>query len=284
MTLYQLKNKFQRSLGNIYPMTEVTSIYRILIKHKLNLDAAEIVLEGTQEIDIENLIYFENSLARLLQKEPIQYVIGETIFDSLTFTVTPDVLIPRPETEELVTWIVGDLKIINSKKRTKILDIGTGSGCIAISLAKRMSNMDVSALDLSVKALQIAEENAELNKAKVRFFEADILKIDKLPQKYDIIVSNPPYVREKEKLQMHENVLKHEPKEALFVFDEDPLLFYDKIGDLALKSLSEKGSLYFEINQYLGEETSDLLVSKGFSNITIRKDYLGKDRMIKAQI
>ncbi len=282
MTLSNLKNKFKTTLHALYPSSEISSIFRYLVKHKLDLNAAEIVLEGNKEVKATDLDFFLTSLNRLQSKEPIQYIIGEANFYNSIFEVSPDVLIPRPETEELVAWIIDDIALLNSNKILKVLDIGTGSGCIAISIAKYAENVAVSAIDFSKKALHIAERNALSNKVNIQFLETDILNAQDLPEKYDIIVSNPPYVREKEKEQMHDNVLKHEPDEALFVTDENPLLFYDKISDLAKKSLVENGVLYFEINQYLGKEIKQLLETKGFERIELRKDFLEKDRMIKA--
>lgn len=282
MTLTHLKNKFKVTLKTIYPLSDVTSIFRLLVNYKLDLDAAEIVLEASKALSERDLEFFHSALNRLQDKEPVQYILGETNFYSLNFKVTPDVLIPRPETEELVEWIIQDATIQIDNKKIRILDIGAGSGCIAISLANNLPYATVSALDISEKALQIAKENAQHNKVDIHFIQADILKIATLPQRYDIIVSNPPYVREEEKMQMHENVLEHEPKEALFVSDETPLLFYDKIADLAKKHLSEKGCLYFEINQYLGKETLQLMKAKGFTSVELRKDFLGKNRFIKA--
>jgi len=284
MTLIQLKNKFTDRLKNIYPLSEITSIFRLLAKYRLDLDAADIVLKKQEELIKHDLIFFETALKRLQEKEPVQYVIGKTNFKNLTFKVTPDVLIPRPETEEFVDWILKDIQAQRSKNKLRILDIGTGSGCIAISLAKKVKHAKVCALELSTKAIQIAKENALNNKVEIEFLHEDILNISRLPLDYDIIVSNPPYIRNQEKLQMHDNVLKFEPEEALFVFDDNALLFYDKIGDLAKKHLLEKGNLYFEINQYMGKETANLLEIKGFSNIEIRKDFMGNDRMIKAQL
>jgi len=282
MTLSQLKYKFLNTLKSIYPNAEVTSIFSMLVQQKLDLDPAEIVLERNKELNQTELDYFQTVLTRLQDKEPIQYILEQTTFYDLEFKVTTDVLIPRPETEELVQWLITDIQKQHTTKKKRILDIGTGSGCIGISLAKNLLNAEVSALDISKNALQIATENAKNNKVDIQFIQGDILKIEQLPQIYDIIVSNPPYIREQEKLKMHDNVLKYEPNEALFVLDENPLLFYDKISDIAKKHLAINGFLYFEINQYMGNEMLQLLKSKGFTSIELRKDFLGKDRMIKA--
>jgi len=205
----------------------------------------------------------------------------------LEFTVNKNVLIPRPETEELVRWIIEDVgssgcKVQNTKA-LRILDVGTGSGCIAIALAKYLSGAKVFALDVSSAALDVAKENAALNEVGVVFMNEDILELESLDFEFDILVSNPPYVRELEKKEMHENVLEHEPHRALFVSDDHPLLFYKKITELAANSLNEGGRLYFEINQYLGKETQQLLREHNFSEIELRKDMYGNHRMLKGE-
>ena len=190
-------------------------------------------------------------------------------------------LIPRPETEELVDWVL--TTVTPTSKPLKIIDIGTGSGCIAISLAKSLPNAEVTAVDVSGKALQVARCNAELNGVTINFLQQDILQTTTLPDTYDIIISNPPYVRSLEKAEMQANVLEYEPHLALFVSDTDPLLFYDRIATLARKSLSPQGSLFFEINQYLGEEMKALLKAKGFEKAVLRQDLSGNDRMIMSR-
>ena len=190
-------------------------------------------------------------------------------------------LIPRPETEELVDWVL--TTVTPTSKPLKIIDIGTGSGCIAISLAKSLPNAKVTAVDVSAKALQVARRNAELNGVTINFLQQDILQTTSLPDTYDIIISNPPYVRSLEKAEMQANVLEYEPHLALFVSDTDPLLFYNRIATLARKSLSPQGSLFFEINQYLGEEMKALLKAKGFEKVVLRQDLSGNDRMIMSR-
>jgi release factor glutamine methyltransferase len=221
-------------------------------------------------------------LSKLKKEIPIQYILGETEFFDLKFKVNNKVLIPRPETEELIEWVLKNSKLKTQNSKLNILDIGTGSGCIAISLAKNLPNAEVYAIDISSEAIKIAQKNAEINKVSVNFIETDILKIEELQYTFDIIVSNPPYVRELEKEKMHQNVLANEPHLALFVENDNPLLFYDKIADLAKSYLTKNGNLYFEINQYLGKETVDLLKSKGFNTIELKKDLFDVDRMIKA--
>ena len=248
---------------------------------KLKLSRTDVALNPQLKIKEVDSSFLEISLNKLKENIPIQYIIGETVFYGLTFKVNSAVLIPRPETEELVEWILSEHK---STQPFTILDIGTGSGCIAISLAKNLPNATVFAMDISNDALVIAKKNAFNNHVKVNFIENDILTTTKLPSKFDIIVSNPPYVKEDEKNQMKPNVLDNEPHIALFVNNSNPLLFYDKIADLSKNHLSKNGILYFEINQYLNDETKTLLQFKGFKNIQLKKDIYQNYRMIKASL
>lgn len=236
-------------------------------------------LNSSEEISSAILSKFINALERLKNQEPIQYIIGVTEFCGLSFHVSPATLIPRPETEELVDWIIQD-----SEEQATILDIGTGSGCIAVTLAHHLNGSVVSAIDVSEQALEIAARNAEENNVAVQFIHADILTIAQLPAHYDIIVSNPPYVRNLEKTAMSDNVLRYEPATALFVSDDDPLRFYRKISLLAKTYLREGGSLYFEINEYLGEELIIMLKNFNFKNVELRQDFRGRDRFIKCTL
>jgi release factor glutamine methyltransferase len=232
----------------------------------------------------EELALWNSILEQLKLEIPIQYLLGSTSFYGLDFEVNENVLIPRPETEELVEWIIKGNPKIEGFKDLKILDIGTGSGCIAISLAKNMPNAKVYAIDISEKALATAKKNALLHKVDVTFITQNILETEDLKQQFDIIVSNPPYVRNLEKQEIKKNVLDNEPHLALFVEDNDALLFYKKIATLAQKNLLENGQLFFEINQYLGKETITLLEKMNFKNIELRKDIYGNDRMIRGTI
>lgn len=216
-------------------------------------------------------------LDRLLLQEPVQYIIGEAYFFQEKFKVTPAVLIPRQETEELIQWIINN----HPEGATKIIDIGTGSGCIAVALALQLPGSRVTALDISKAALDVASANAMALKADVEFLQMDILQTTQLADNYDIIVSNPPYVRLLEKNEIQPNVLNYEPHVALFVADTNPLVFYEKIAALARKHLNPNGKLYFEINQYLGQETVSLL-EKYFKHVALKKDLHGRDRMICA--
>ena len=283
MILKEFKLFFNEALSAIYPKTEIDSFFFILMEEKLKLQRIDTVLKPDFLITKKNLIDLKNIIIRLQKEEPIQYIIGNTEFYGLPFLVNKNTLIPRPETEELVAWVLNETKVLANNKTIElsILDIGTGTGCIPISLAKNLTSLNISAIDISPEALLIAKQNAILNKVTIEFIELDILNTESLPQEYDVIISNPPYVRELEKEEIKNNVLENEPHLALFVADENPLIFYNKIADLAKQQLSKNGMLFFEINQYLGKETVNMLVKKGFKNIQLKKDLFGKDRMIK---
>ncbi|MCZ6593319.1 MAG: peptide chain release factor N(5)-glutamine methyltransferase [Bacteroidetes bacterium] len=283
MTLKELKSTFITQLSEVYPSQEVESIFTVLSEYFLNYTRLETVLKADESLSEEIIKHFKNAISRLKRQEPVQYICGKTEFYSLPFKVDKHTLIPRPETEGLVQWIIDD----ENKKQTKsktLLDIGTGSGCIAISLAKNLKDIDVSALDFSPEALKTAHKNSVLNSVKVTFFELDLLDEQTLPQRYDIMVSNPPYVRELEKSKMRSNVLEYEPKSALFVTDKDPFLFYRRIARLANLYLTDNGRVYFEINEYLSDELKVLLLTERFTDIEVRKDIFGKDRMIKCSV
>ena len=289
MILKEFKTYFLEQLSKIYPKTEVDTFFFLLIEEYLDLQRVDTVLKPDFKIPDDKMILLENALKRIQKEEPIQYILGKTEFYGLPFIVNKHTLIPRPETEELVEWILNE---VNSTQKLNILDIGTGSGCIPISLAKHLLSATISTIDISNKAIQVAKENAILNNVSVNFIEQDILQADSLNQilkqvqlkQFDIIVSNPPYVRELEKVEIKNNVLENEPHLALFVDDNNPLLFYNKIADLAKKHLSKNGVLFFEINQYLGNETIEMLSEKGFLNTELRKDLFGNNRMIKSSI
>ncbi len=281
MKISDLKSNFKKTLSELYPSEEIQSFFNILSEKYLNLSRIEIALNRDRRLTETEAEKFQKAILRLQNHEPVQFIIDETEFYGLPFKVNKHTLIPRPETEELVEWILSGFPPSGARG---ILDIGTGSGCIAISLAKNLPNAKISALDISEEALKIAEANAKLNKVEVNFFQKDILAAETLPKKYDVIVSNPPYVRELEKKQMQQNVLKYEPHSALYVKDEDPLLFYRAISRLAKNHLNPGGKLFFEINEYLAYEMTELLKAEGFKNIEIKKDIYGKDRMLKCKI
>lgn len=268
-------------LEGIYPETEIKSFSYLIIEKLTGFSRTEIIVNKNTLFSIEQHHVIESFIQKLKKFIPIQYILGETEFYGLTFNVNESVLIPRPETEELVDWIRNEN---NGNSNLKILDIGTGSGCIAISLKHEFPTAEVDAFDISENALKTAQNNANINKLSVRFTEVDILNAPDTLNKWDIIVSNPPYVLENEKTDMDANVLNYEPHLALFVPDNDPLLFYRNIAIFAQKQLNNNGKLYFEINRQYGQATVELLCNIGFTNVELRKDISGNDRMIKAVI
>jgi len=279
MTLIELKKIFLHDLKESFPVEEIESFFFLLTEHHLNKRRLDFALQPDFNVDAQTMVLFEAALTQLKKEYPIQYIIGNTEFLGLTFEVNQHVLIPRPETEELITWV---LNLHKHKKRLCILDIGTGSGCIPITLAKNMDKAKIDAIDLSEAALLVAKKNAVLNGVHINFTQNDILQVEGLNKAYDLIISNPPYVRESEKLSMHNNVLQYEPELALFVDDQNPLIFYKRIAQLAQLSLKEGGELFLEINQYLGKEVVELLRNNGFREIEIKKDFHDADRMIRA--
>jgi len=279
MNFKQLSQHFIEELGGIYDREEGLSIFNIVAAHVSGLNRGALLLRQLTEVPVPELDVYLLHLAALGEGEPVQYVLGSTVFYGLPFKVSPAVLIPRPETEELAEWIIDCCR----SQEFKIMDIGTGSGCIAVTLKKNLALSRVFALDVSAEAIEVAADNAALNEVVVNFVCADIREYVS-SEKFDVIVSNPPYIRVKEKLDMHDNVLAHEPHLALFVSDENPLVFYKAIADFALSNLNRGGMLFFEINEYLGQETIEMLMDKSFINIELRKDMQGKDRMIRCQL
>ncbi len=284
------RTQFIKALEPIHGMDEAESFFYLILEEKHQMKRIDLALEPNYEFSDEAIKVWEKLVVELKKEVPIQYLLGNTEFYGLPFIVDENVLIPRPETEELVDWIVSEEKRIErgkdirieGQKDLKILDIGTGSGCIAIALAKNIPNAQVYAIDVSLEALKVAKMNADKNEVSVTFLEKDILHTENLLDQFDIIVSNPPYVRNLEKHEIKNNVLEHEPHLALFVEDFDALIFYRKIALLATKNLKSGGQLFFEINQYLGMEMIELLTDLSFSNIELRKDIYGNDRMTRA--
>lgn len=290
MNAKQYRTIFIEALEPIHGIDEAESFFYLILEDKHQMRRIDLALEPNFKFSDEAINVWEELVGQLKTENPIQYLLGNTEFFGLPFLVNRSVLIPRPETEELVDWIIREnikregLKgtEIERQKDLKILDIGTGSGCIAISLAKNLHNSRVFAIDVSCEALKTAKLNAETNQVAVTFLEQDILQTDDLLERFDIIASNPPYIRNLEKHEIKNNVLEHEPHVALFVDDFDALIFYRKIALLATKNLNEGGQLFFEINQYLGKEMLDLLNELGFSDVELRKDIYGNDRMTRA--
>jgi release factor glutamine methyltransferase len=292
-----IKDVFEdyKQLNKVYNTNETEAITLLAISEISGLSKALIKAFPERGVSKEQALKLQNILSQLQTGEPIQYILGKTEFYGLPFKVNPSVLIPRPETEELVEWVlssIGERQKVKGERSAQfadsVLDIGTGSGCIAISLKKNLFQAQVSAIDISERALQTAKENSILNDAAVNFIHADILNLQPEPRfpnpaiAYQIIVSNPPYVTLDDKKQMHSNVTDFEPHTALFVPEHDPLIFYKAIADFALLNLQPNGLLFFEINESYGRETVELLKNKGFRNMELRKDMSGRDRMIKA--
>jgi release factor glutamine methyltransferase len=274
----RLIKQLRDELCDLYPQGECDALIRIIALDLLKIGNTTFFLRDEITLDATQQKMLDDAIVRLKRAEPIQYILGETEFCDLTFKVNPSVLIPRPETSELVRWIVAE----NSARENSILDIGTGSGCIAISLAKMMPQATVTAWDISHDAIITAESNNKLNGTNVTFARQDIFAAEGEGAKYDIIVSNPPYIKEAEKENMESNVLNWEPHIALFVPNNDPLLFYRQIALKGTQLLKNGGRLYFEINREHGEETCNMLTQYGYTAIELRKDFADNDRMIRA--
>jgi release factor glutamine methyltransferase len=268
----------RKELTGIYAKGEIESLIFLIFEKLKGYSRTQFLLARDEQISENDRKEIDEILNRLKNFEPIQYILGMTEFYGLSFHSVPGVLIPRPETEELVQWIIQE----NKNQKPSILDIGTGTGCIAISLQKNIPQSTVLACDISPVCLEMARRNSEFNSAKVSVFEYDIL--NSTPEinfpELDIVVSNPPYIRETEKSLMEKNVLDHEPELALFVTDEKPLIFYERIADFSRIHLKNQGQLFFEINEAFGAECCNMLQEKGFSEIVLKKDIHGKDRMI----
>ena len=271
-------NKLRNSLIPLYGKGETEAIIRIIFHHLKNWNLTDILIHKEDELSPFIRGQIDEILERLLKYEPIQYITGEARFHGMELKIKPGVLIPRPETEELV-----DIIIDRNKERAdlRILDVCTGSGCIALALARNLPFSKVTAIDISPLAIEVARENSDLLKTKVKIVKSDIFEWEP-HEKYDIIVSNPPYVLDKEALHMEKNVLNYEPHEALFVRDDDPLVFYERISDLSLECLAENGELYFEINPLFADSLKKMLEKKGFSEVSIIRDSYGKERFISS--
>ena len=276
--MHPIVYEIRDALRGHYPDSEALSLAKMLLTEAFGFSTLELYGGKDKEISGNRLRVLHEMLSRLKKNEPIQYIIGTESFCGLTFEVNPDVLIPRPETQELVRWIESDWKSVPCR----ILDIGTGSGCISISLAKFLEDAKVESWDISEGALQVAHRNCVRNEVEVLLRQQDVLSVVPEGELYQVIVSNPPYICEKEKVDMDANVLDWEPETALFVPDADPLLFYRKIAELGISMLCEGGALYFEINRAYGEETLRMLEGLGYRQLELRKDDFGNDRMIKA--
>ena len=272
-----IANKIHKGLATVYTDGEIKALTRILATEMLGVSQMAFYMKDDITLTAEQTTLLDSAIERLQQHEPIQYILGYSDFCDLHFKVTPATLIPRPETSELVAWIADE-----ATGKEKILDIGTGSGCIAVSLANKLQHCNISAWDISADALAVAEENSKTNGCNVTFRQVDILAYQPQGELFDIIVSNPPYIRDLEKSGMEANVLDWEPHTALFVPDSDPLLFYRTIAQKGKEMLRNGGKLYFEINREFGKETYSMLTELGYTDIELRKDFAENDRMIRA--
>jgi len=271
----ELLELYLQVLSGLYEQVEIRAMFYTLTAFYANIERIDVSLNPDISMKTSDML---SALEELKKSVPLQYITGQKEFYGRTFLVNKDVLIPRPETAELVEWMLQDL---NDQKELKILDVGTGSGAIAISLAKELPSAKLTAVDISDAALQMAQKNANLHNALVAFKKMDILVATEFDSEIDVLVSNPPYVKHNEKNLMQDNVLLHEPKNALFVSDENPLLFYDKILDFAKKNMLKNALVYFEINEYLKNEMVDLLEEKMLRKYEFKKDIFDKWRMLK---
>lgn len=278
MNIKELEKEYIQSLNQFYDTEESKSIFYLSATSILKVTQSELLIKKDRILTEKDSDDLTRVLDVLKTGKPVQQVLGETVFYGLPLKINEHVLIPRPETEELVDWVIKEIK----EKKETILDIGTGSGCISIAIKKHLPALSFSALDISAEALKVASANAILNGTNIDFIEADILSYSS-DKSYDVVVSNPPYIRQLEKADMHKNVIAYEPHSALFVSDDDPLIFYKAISDFAYTNLNPNGYLFFEINEFLWEETLQILIDKGFKNIELKKDMQGKDRMIMAR-
>jgi release factor glutamine methyltransferase len=281
MTYSELKLLWRSKLEKIYDQDECDNLFYLSCYQVKEWGRSRVLFEKDNQLTQEDEKAFAEVLKHLLNHKPIQYIFGETEFYQLKYKVDEDVLIPRPETEELVDWIVQDFM---GKRNIKFLDIGTGSGCIAISLAKNMIHAQAYAMDISNQALTVAQINAQELNVDLHLLKADILEMTEVvvDERFDLIVSNPPYILKSEAAQMKQNVLAFEPHQALFVGNDDPLQFYKAIADFSLLNLQKEGNLYFETHEDYHDEVKQLLHDKGFSSITTKKDLQNKPRFVKA--
>lgn len=279
MKIIEFRQSFYQQMGAIYPETEIAGIYGLLLEFYTGMSRVDAALQADKHLSDKELLSLKAALARLLNQEPIQYVLEEAVFYDLKLRVTPATLIPRPETEELVSWILSDWQHTNQSIRA--VDLGTGSGCISLALKNNLATLDITAVDVSLEALEVVAYNAKHLNLPIGLLQLDILE-DTLPQKdLQFIVSNPPYVCTSERELMRSNVLEYEPDLALFVEDTDPLVFYRRILELANVSVVQDGFVYFEINERFAKELTAIAKQLGWGKLSLRKDMFGRDRMMK---
>lgn len=285
MTIAESRQQLLQNLAGIYDEREAISISDMVLEKITGLKKIDRIIDKNKKLSAPQLELLENYTESLRKHVPVQYILHEAWFCGMKFYVDENVLIPRPETEELVDWLLQEITVAKTQSQYagSILDIGTGSGCIAIALKKKLAAADIDACDISMSALNVAAKNAIINDVKVNFMQTDFLKIEerkKLPL-YDFIISNPPYIPSRDKSSMRQNVLDHEPHLALFVENDNPLIFYDAIAEFAKEKLSAGGKIFVELHEELSERASALFFSRGFSFVEVKKDMQGKNRMIK---
>lgn len=279
VTLIDVRNYYRKTLKDYYSKNEIDFYFKILINSFFNWDSTLIALNPKKQLTILESSKLIKTINNLKKFKPIQYITGESFFMGLKFKVNKNVLIPRQETEELVEWIINDNRDFQNK--INVIDIGTGSGCIAISLSKKKRNFNLTAIDNSDKSLLVAKENARLNKVKINFINNDILKPLNDKTIYDIVISNPPYIADSEIKNIEDKVLKFEPYNAIFVDKKNPLIFYKAIIDFSLSNLKKEGKIYFEINPIFYNSLLTLIESYNKFNLVVKKDISSKNRMIR---
>jgi len=285
MTFDDARKKILQSVDAVYDENEAKNIAELLLEHLTNLPLAERIIKKREVLSTKQEQLLLESITRLQRHEPIQYVINECWFAGMKFYVDQSVLIPRPETEELVQWVISDPKLAARQlANTKVLDVGTGSGCIAIAIKTRLPNIEMWACDISDEALNVARMNADALHATIDFVPLNFLVVQQREQlpRVDIIVSNPPYVPRQDKNEMKKNVIKYEPATALFVADSDPLIFYSALADFGKEKLNHRGAIYVEVHEHLGKRVKNLFQAKGYEAVWIKQDLQGKDRMVTA--
>lgn len=276
--MWRTKDQFKKQLVMLYSISEINAFWALIMEHLFDYSYTELVFKLNETLSTEAVLKVEAITTRLLRREPIQYILGWAHFTDFKLRVSPFVLIPRVETEELVRQIIDS----NPSFQGSIVDIATGSGCIAIAMKRAFQKSNVYAIDVSDKALELASQNAQEQNQQITFQKMDILNFPKDEEMgFDMIISNPPYVRYKERKDMDYRVVNYEPALALYVPDDDPLCFYKAIADFALLYLKDKGRIYFEINEIFGNDIVEMLANNGFSEIKINKDFFGKDRFVE---
>lgn len=278
-SIASVEKYFQEQLKDTFNSRELRIIFKSVLSKRLNFDENQLLIDKKQKVSESDLLFFRSAIKRLINNEPLAHIVGYTYFYDLKILCSPAALIPRPETEELVDWVLTDYDTTDT---LNVLDVCSGSGCISLALKNKRRKWDVRGIDLSKEALELSKTNAKSLNLEVQFTEDNALNLSLENNAFDCIVSNPPYIPNKDKDFMHDNVLLHEPSIALFVENSDPLVFYREIAKTAFNALKNEGCLYFEIHEDYGRATRELLLSLGYFNVLLKKDLQGKERMLKA--